>query len=204
MGPAPSGWGTRSLRRRFRMQCLLYAPTRHWTRRSARMRLRGQPIIAVQPTGTVKMNQIQVIGTHNSYHAGIAQSEAKLWQEKNPKAYAGLEYMHPSLTTQLSEGVRQLELDVFADTKGGLYAHPSGPKQVAAAGLPADPAFDPEGVMSRPGFKVMHVQDVDYRSTCQLSWRASTRCMPGRRPIPGMSPSPVNRDEAGVCRGMRC
>ncbi len=26
----------------------------------------------------VKMNQIQVIGTHNSYHAGLAPSEAKL------------------------------------------------------------------------------------------------------------------------------
>src|SRR5258708_21291160 len=38
---------------------------------------------------------------------------------------------------------------------------------VAAAKLPADPDFDPNGVVSKPGFKVMHVQDVDYRSTCQ-------------------------------------
>ena len=37
----------------------------------------------------------------------------------------------------------------------------------AAAGLPADPPFDPEHVMAKPGFKVMHVQDVDYRSVCQ-------------------------------------
>jgi hypothetical protein len=37
----------------------------------------------------------------------------------------------------------------------------------AAAGLPADPPFDPDGIMARPGFKVMHVQDVDYRSNCQ-------------------------------------
>ena len=52
-------------------------------------------------------------------------------------------------------------------TQGGRYAHPSGPKNVAAAGLPADPDFDPSGLMNKPGFKVMHVQDVDYRSTCQ-------------------------------------
>ena len=30
--------------------------------------------------GALKLNQIQVIGTHNSYHAGIAPSESKLWK----------------------------------------------------------------------------------------------------------------------------
>ncbi len=125
------------------------------------------PTIASLPPGTVKMNQIQVIGTHNSYHAGIAPSETKIWQQKYPQAYKGLEYSHPSLTSQLDGGVRQIELDVFADIKGGRYAHPAGPAMVAAAGLPADPPFDPNGIMLKPGFKVMHVQDVDYRSTCQ-------------------------------------
>jgi Phosphoinositide phospholipase C, Ca2+-dependent len=71
------------------------------------------------------------------------------------------------LQQQFDGGVRQIELDVYADTKGGRYAHPSGPLTVAAANLPPDPAFDPNGVMLKPGFKVMHVQDVDYRSTCQ-------------------------------------
>jgi hypothetical protein len=119
------------------------------------------------PDASIRINQIQVIGTHNSYHAGIAPSETKIWQAKYPDAYKGLEYSHPPLTVQFDAGVRQIELDVFADTKGGLYAHPSGPGMVAAAGLPADPPFDPNGIMSKPGFKVMHVQDVDYRSTCQ-------------------------------------
>jgi len=125
------------------------------------------PTIASQPPGTVKLNQIQVVGTHNSYHAGIAPSETKIWQRKYTKDYLGLEYSHPSLTKQLDGGVRQIELDVYADSKGGRYAHPAGPGMVAAAGLPADPAFDPNGVMEKPGFKVMHVQDIDYRSTCQ-------------------------------------
>jgi hypothetical protein len=58
-------------------------------------------------------------------------------------------------------------LDIFADTRGGRYAHPAGPQWVAAAGLPPDTVFDPSGLMSKPGFKVMHVQDLDYRSTCQ-------------------------------------
>jgi hypothetical protein len=115
----------------------------------------------------LKLNQIQVIGTHNSYHAGIAPSESKVWQAKYAEAYKGLDYKHPALTVQLDGGVRQLELDVFADRKGGLYAHPAGPKMAEAAGLPADPPFDPNGIMLKPGFKVMHVQDVDYRSNCQ-------------------------------------
>jgi hypothetical protein len=116
---------------------------------------------------TLKLNQIQVIGTHNSYHAGIAPNESKLWQAKYAKAFEGLDYKHQPLPEQFDSGVRQIELDVYADTKGGLYAHPSGPAMAAAAGLPSDPNLDPNGIMNKPGFKVMHVQDIDYRSTCQ-------------------------------------
>jgi calcium-dependent phosphoinositide phospholipase C len=115
----------------------------------------------------VKINQIQVIGSHNSYHAGLAPSEAKLMMQKNPKVYPELEYRHQPLDQQLNAGIRQIELDIFADSQGGRYAHPAGISAVAAAGLPKDPEFDPNGVMSKPGFKVMHVQDYDYRSTCQ-------------------------------------
>jgi hypothetical protein len=115
----------------------------------------------------IKLNQIQVIGTHNSYHAGIAPGEAKLWQDRRPEAFKGLDYQHQPLALQFDSGVRQIELDVYADSKGGLYAHPRGPEMVAAAHLSPDPEFDPNGVMMKPGFKVMHVQDVDYRSTCQ-------------------------------------
>lgn len=114
----------------------------------------------------VRLNQIQVIGTHNSYHAGFAPSEAKLWQEKNPKLFRGLDYRHAPLQDQLSSGVRQIELDIFADQKGGLYADPAVVRMVKEAGLPADPSYDPQGLMRQPGFKVFHVQDVDYRSTC--------------------------------------
>ena len=121
-----------------------------------------------QPSDTsLKLNQIQVIGTHNSYHAGIAPNESKIWQAKYADAYMGLDYQHQPLPQQFDSGVRQIELDIYADSKGGLYAHPSGPTMVAAAKLPPDADFDPNGIMNKPGFKVMHVQDVDYRSTCQ-------------------------------------
>lgn len=128
------------------------------------------PALAAETTPSrdvVKMNEIQVIGTHNSYHAGLPPSEAKLFLDRNPQVSQALEYRHRPLDQQLTSGVRQIELDIFADTEGGRYAHPKGPDAVTAANLPRDPEFDPEGLMSKPGFKVMHLQDFDYRSTCQ-------------------------------------
>jgi hypothetical protein len=115
----------------------------------------------------LRLNQIQVVGTHNSYHAGIAPHEMALWKAKAPKEFAALEYQHAPLAAQFDAGVRQIELDVYADAKGGLYADPLAPHLLEAAHLPADSPFDPTGLMKKPGFKVLHVQDIDYRSTCQ-------------------------------------
>ena len=147
------------------------------------------PGLLTAQEAALKLNQIQVIGTHNSYHAGIAPSESKVWQEKYADAYKGLDYQHPPLPQQLDAGVRQIELDVYADTAGGRYAHPSGPAMAAAAHLPPDPPFDPDGAMLKPGFKVMHVQDVDYRSNCQpfllclQQVRAWSDAHPGHLPV---------------------
>jgi hypothetical protein len=137
----------------------------------------------------IRLNQIQVIGSHNSYHAGLAPSEAAWLRKVNPKAADGLEYKHPALDAQLSNGIRQVEIDIYADTKGGRYSHPANVKFVTAMGLPADPPFDPNGLFLKPGFKVMHAQDVDYRSNCQpltgcltviLNW---SMAHPGHLPI---------------------
>jgi len=136
-----------------------------------------------------RINQMQVIGTHNSYHAGLLPGIAKLLQKTNPKAFDGLDYQHAGLTEQLDHGIRQIELDIFADTAGGRYAHPSSVVAVAEAGLPADPDPYPEGVMSKPGFKVMHVQDLDYASNCQpfiaclTLVRTWSKAHPGHVPI---------------------
>jgi hypothetical protein len=126
----------------------------------------GQKTAAAEQDRTVRVNQIQVIGSHNSYHSGIAPSERKLIEQQNPKAMRALDYAHAPLADQLTGGVRQLEIDVYADSKGGRYSHPSIVGKVTEAGLPADPDFDPQHEMDKPGFKVMHVMDVDQRSSC--------------------------------------
>jgi calcium-dependent phosphoinositide phospholipase C len=115
----------------------------------------------------VRINQLQYIGSHNSYHAGIGSSEAQVWKTTAPDIFAALDYSHPSLTRQLDDGVRQIELDIYADAKGGRYAHPMIEQLVAKAGLPPDPAFADPAVMRTAGFKVMHIQDLDQRSTCE-------------------------------------
>ena len=85
----------------------------------------------------------------------------------NPDAAESLQYRHPAIETQLNDGARQLEIDVYGDSRGGLFAHPQGPVLAARAGLPADPPFDTSGIMMKPGFKVLHVPDFDYRSNCE-------------------------------------
>ena len=126
----------------------------------------GQGMSAAEQDRVVRINQIQVIGSHNSYHAGFAPSERAFLEKFSPKTLSGLDYSHAALPAQLTGGVRQLEIDIFRDTKGGRFAHPKIVRQVAAAGLPADPDFDPDHEMDKPGFKVMHVQDLDERSRC--------------------------------------
>ena len=106
----------------------------------------------------VRLNHIQTIGTHNSYHleAGPAESLIRRRASFDDSALA---YSHVTLTEQLeAQGVRQLELDLFADPQGGRFATPR------LRQLAGEPAHDP--AMLEPGTKVLHIQDYDYRSNC--------------------------------------
>jgi hypothetical protein len=107
----------------------------------------------------VKMNQIQVLASHNSYHVEPEPKLLTALRAALGAAANGFEYTHRPLADELDAGVRQVELDVFVDDPaGGRYAQP---KLVRPLGLaPVNPA------LTRPGLKVLHVQEVDYRSTC--------------------------------------
>ena len=116
----------------------------------------------------IHLNQIQVIGSHNSYNLGFAPSEEKFTRMKNPKEYQSLEYRHAPLARQLDGGVRQLEIDIVQDPEGGRFAHPKIVELTKQAGLPPDPDFDPDHEMDKPGFKVIHIADLNQRSSCHL------------------------------------
>ena len=64
------------------------------------------------------LNQIQVIGSHNSYHAGFAPARQRFGSRKVLMDLKGSIISINHLTQQFDSGVRQIELDVFADSKG--------------------------------------------------------------------------------------
>jgi Phosphoinositide phospholipase C, Ca2+-dependent len=110
-----------------------------------------------------KLNQLQIIGSHNSYKMAI---EPALWQliyrQDSARAMA-LQYEHISLKGQLEMGLRNLELDVVHDPQGSRYVNPKGIQWLSQMGQKTLP-YDTAGNMQKPGLKVFHVQDVDFRS----------------------------------------
>ena len=115
----------------------------------------------------LRLNDIQVLGSHNSYKERIAPALFQiLLEERDAERIRTLEYGHPPLAEQLDGGLRKLELDVFYDPEGGRYASPAGLDREVHDSAAAPAAFDPDGVLEEPGFKVLHVQDIDFRSNC--------------------------------------
>ncbi|KAF2768248.1 hypothetical protein EJ03DRAFT_274521 [Teratosphaeria nubilosa] len=114
----------------------------------------------------LRLNHIQVVGTHNSYHREITLAERPLLEAVDPGAQ-NLYYSHSSFEHQLSQQqVRSLEIDLHSDVKGGLYSNPliwqlanftTGPNGTA-------PFYDPK--MDQAGLKVFHVTDGDTNSIC--------------------------------------
>lgn len=109
------------------------------------------------------MNDVQVVGSHNSFKAKIPAAVMAKIRADEPKLADGLDYYHLPLKQQLDRGVRQLEIDIFADPQGGRYADPKGEALARAAREATQ--FD-RAAMLKPGYKVFHIPDVDYRSTC--------------------------------------
>jgi hypothetical protein len=110
------------------------------------------------PDPAVGLDEIQVVASHNGYHLEGEEALLQAITANLPTLTPTIEYSHPTLTEQLDLGLRSMELDVFEDPDGGRYA---APKAQGLLGLaPIDP------VMEEPGFKVFHIQEVDYRSTC--------------------------------------
>ncbi|KAG5922290.1 hypothetical protein E4U53_003715 [Claviceps sorghi] len=105
------------------------------------------------------MNQMQVIGSHNSYHVEASAAEKKVMEGLSPSV-RDLFYGHDALNVQLQEQlIRSLEIDVLADPQGGLYARPLV-RQLGKLSYPDDPAY------GRPGTKVMHIPDLDINTVC--------------------------------------
>ena len=111
----------------------------------------------------LSLNQIQVIGSHNSYKQPLDPPVYQMLKKADSTLVKAIDYSHLSLSEQLDRGLLNLEIDIYADVKGGKYAKPKGLEWQNA--VEAKP-FDSKGIMQEPGFKVMHIQDIDFRSNC--------------------------------------
>lgn len=115
--------------------------------------------LLTRPTLGQKLNETQVIGSHNSYKITMPAPVLEYLKKVNPAAAQSLEYEHLPLFEQLNLGLRNLELDVFHDPMGGRYANPK-----SLAMLPEGTVFDPKNELLEPGLKLFHVQDLDVQS----------------------------------------
>ncbi len=163
----------------------------------------SSPVSLPEPE-PVLMNQVQYLGTHNSFHIQLRADLFEILLAFSPDVAPTLEYTHVPLTEQFEEqGVRQIELDVFYDPKGGRYA-----EHQALILVDQDPASGiPE--LDDPGYKVLHVQEIDYETTCYTlvscleELKAWSGANPGHLPIMVLIeakveeiPDPLNLDFA--------
>jgi len=117
------------------------------------------PLVAYPLDTSLRLDQVQVLGSHNSYHGRPYPQVLDALYKSTPALARTLDYAHAPLPQQFDIGVRQIELDVWYDPLGGKYAHPSFPIQEGVH-IPNNP------VMLAPGYKIIHQADVDTNSTC--------------------------------------
>ncbi len=108
---------------------------------------------------TLRLDQVQVLGSHNSYHGRPYPQVLAALTAGNAGLAMSLDYAHAPLPRQFALGVRQIELDVWYDPLGGKYARPSFPIQQGVH-------IPDNRVMRAPGYKVIHQAGVDTNSTC--------------------------------------
>jgi hypothetical protein len=107
----------------------------------------------------VRLNEIQSLGSHNSYHVQPSPKLLDFMMNFDPMAEAW-EYTHLPIAEQFeTQGVRQIELDVYNDPDGGAYFFRLGGLLVGEG--PWAPFL-----MLAPGMKVLHVDHLDFETTC--------------------------------------
>jgi hypothetical protein len=117
------------------------------------------PAAAARSPLDIRLNEVQVIGSHNSYHIQPVPDLIEVYLLFDPTAIY-LEYTHRPLEEQFALlGIRQIELDIYADPAGGLHAEPLSLEFLAGQVVHL-PELDP------PGMKVIHIADIDVVSTC--------------------------------------
>ena len=109
----------------------------------------------------LRLNEIQTAGTAESYKLRPSTTLLTLIGMGSKKDALQLDFGEPPIEQQLNLGARSLTFDIAFDPEGGLYEHPSG---ALMAGQFLEDNYI--ATMSKPGFKVIHILDIDFNSSC--------------------------------------
>ena len=71
---------------------------------------------------SMTINQLQFVGSHNSYKLAMDIDMVTVLTERSPEAVESLDYSHLPIPDQLDMGLRKLELDVFFDAKTNMLS----------------------------------------------------------------------------------
>ncbi|MFM7683295.1 MAG: Ca2+-dependent phosphoinositide-specific phospholipase C, partial [Bacteroidota bacterium] len=114
---------------------------------------------------STRLNEIRVLASHNSYKKKpdskvlrfLYRFKKQLGASNDP---IQLDYGHLLLSEQFDKyGVRGIEIDINYDPKGGLYS-----KRKLNLFVPGIRQRVKDKRMNEPGFKVLHIADVDYET----------------------------------------
>ena len=109
----------------------------------------------------LRLNDIQTAGTAESYKLRPSASLLTLISVGSKADAQQLDFGEPPIERQLDLGARSLTFDIAFDPDGGLYEHPTG--ALMASQFLEDSYI---ATMSKPGFKVIHILDIDFNSSC--------------------------------------
>ncbi len=113
---------------------------------------------------TVPMNKVQVLASHNSYRKRTYEPIYNFVQSIKSALPASLnpddwDYTHIPLHEQFSDyGVRSIEIDIYYDPNGGRFYNRGG------MSLVSEPVESGIAELNLPGYKVLHIPDVDFET----------------------------------------
>ncbi len=112
----------------------------------------------------LKINQLQILGSHNSYHKHMDQRLFTFLENINfllPAKYKveDLDYAQEPLVDQLDVyGLRSFEIDIYNDPNGGLFYNRNANRFVHMT------VESHIAELQQPGLKVLHIPDIDYET----------------------------------------
>jgi hypothetical protein len=110
----------------------------------------------------LRINEIVSVGTAESYKQRLSPTLMAMVKMGAPSDAKKLDFEMPTIPSQLDAGARLLSFDVAYDPKGGHLKNPAG--ALMSGGMLPD-SFSAQ--MAKPGFKTVHVLDIDFQSNCQ-------------------------------------